>query len=107
MTLSIIFFAILSAAIGFWCAQLVAGEECGAKAKIKIVKNRVKIKDHVVHVHHWLYGSFLLMGVHHFFITHPWHHQEVFYGFLVGVVIQGLTGKNTRDFYRVVYKEEV
>ncbi len=101
MTLSIIVFWVLSAIVGFLCAKYIAGEECGAEAKI--VKNRVKIKDRVVHVHHWLYGSFLLMGIHHFFITHPWNHQEVFYGFLVGIVVQGLTYP---DFYRVIYKEE-
>ena len=101
MTPMIIFFGILSAAAGFLCAKYVAGEECGDEAKI--VKNKVKIKDHIVHVHHWLYGSFLLIGVHHFFITHPSRYEEIYYGFLIGIVIHGLTYP---DFYRIVYKEE-
>ena len=63
---------------------------------------RIKVKDYIIHVHHWLYGGFLIVGLHHFFQSHPWPHQIVIYGFLVGIVIQGLT---YRDFYRIVYKE--
>jgi hypothetical protein len=101
MTPSIIFFGVLSAAVGFLCAKYIAGEEVGAEAKI--VKNRVRIKNHVVHVHHWLYGSFFLIGLHSFFATHPSSYEEIIYGFMIGVVIQGLTYP---DFYRIVYKEE-
>ena len=86
---------------GYLSAKFFAGEETGAPGKFGNL--RVKVKDRVVHVHHWLYASFLVMGFHHYFTVHPWAHEAVCYGFFIGVIIQGLT---YRDFYRVVYKEK-
>ena len=84
---------------GYVSAKFFAGEEVGAKGRFGNL--RVKVKDRVVHVHHWLYASFLIVGLHHYFIAHPWPHEVMCYGFLLGIVIQGLTYP---DFYRVVYK---
>jgi hypothetical protein len=88
-----------SAIAGYLSAKFFAGAETGAKGKFGNL--RVKVKDRVVHVHHWLYASFLMMGFHHYFTIHPWPHEAICYGFLIGVIVQGLT---YRDFYRVVYK---
>jgi hypothetical protein len=89
-----------SAIAGFLLARFFAGEEAGEKGKLGVL--RIHVKDYVIHLHHWLYGGVLIIGFHHFFAAHPWPHEAIFYGFLVGVVIQGLTYS---DFYRIIYKK--
>jgi len=101
MLTAISFAGVASAVAGFLLAKFFAGAATGAKGKFGNL--RVKVKDRVVHVHHWLYASFLMMGFHHYFTVHPWPHEAICYGFLIGVIVQGLT---YRDFYRVVYKEQ-
>lgn len=91
---------LASAMGGFFLARFFAGEETGAKGKLGNL--RVKVRDRVVHIHHWLCGSFLLMGLHHYFISHTSPYEAVCYGLLIGIVAQGLT---YRDFYRFVYKD--
>jgi hypothetical protein len=100
MTTTILFACLISALAGFLLARFFSGEEPGIKGKFGTL--RIKVRDYVIHVHHWLYGGFLIMGFHHFFQSHPWPYQMVFYGFLAGIVIQGLTYP---DFYRIIYKE--
>ena len=100
MTATVFFGGLVSVFVGFFLARFFSGEESGMKGKCGAL--RIKVKDYIIHVHHWLYGGFLIMGFHHFFQTHPWPDQIILYGFLAGVVIQGLT---YRDFYRIVYKE--
>ena len=100
ITLSAIAIGAMSALAGFSLARFFAGEEAGHEGKFGTL--RIKVKDYVIHLHHWLYGGVLIFGVHRFFVTHPWPHEAVFYGFLIGVVMQGLTYP---DFYRVIYKK--
>lgn len=50
---------------------------------------RLKYKNYVVHVHHWILASAILWFV--FYITEGWNEWTIFKGLLIGAVLQGLT----------------
>lgn len=85
---------VLSAVLGYFIADYIGGEAEGEPAKIKSI--RIKVKDYVLHVHHWLYASVALVV-----IPADMAHKTLIEAFLAGVIVQGLT---YRDFYKVVYK---
>jgi len=85
---------VLSAIVGYLIAEYIGGAEEGGPAKIKSI--RIKVKDYVLHVHHWLYASVALVVM-----PSDIGHKTVIEAFLVGVIVQGLTYK---DFYKVVYR---
>lgn len=85
---------VLSAVAGYLIAEYIAGQDEGVQGKVKSI--RIRVKEYVLHVHHWLYASFALAV-----LPSNIEHKTVIESFLVGVIIQGLTYK---DFYKVVYK---
>ena len=77
---------LLSLLIGFIASKLLAGKSAGERGKIRSVV--IPLRRWAVHLHHWLYSSFLISlsfttGTH--FIT-----PEVTYGLLGGLVFQGI-----------------
>ncbi|MDE2019542.1 MAG: hypothetical protein KGJ13_04300 [Patescibacteria group bacterium] len=87
---------ILTAIIGFTFAELLSGKFEGHRGKWKSI--RIKVKDYTVHVHHWLYASFVLAAM-----PSNVDHRSFIEALLVGIIVQGLTYS---DFYKVVYKED-
>ena len=85
---------ILSAIAGFFIARYVAGDCSGIQGRIRSI--RIRVKEYILHVHHWLSASLALVV-----LPSGVEHKTVIESFLVGVIIQGLT---YRDFYKIVYK---
>ena len=85
--------------LGFLVASFSSGRQTGVCGRLKSV--RLRIKNYVIHVHHWLYGVFALAGVSQYSETHSISHEHVVYAFLIGLIIQGLT---YRDFYKLIYR---
>ncbi len=85
--------------LGFLAASWVAGREPGETGKIR--PRRLKFRDYVVHLHHWLWATILLVISYRFFQGHPWSYETACYGFLIGLILQGLTYS---DFHRFVYR---
>ncbi len=91
-----------SSIAGFFVSRSLAGKKPGQKGRIRSL--RIKVRNHFIHIHHWIYGGAVLAVAPMFFEKHPWPYQSVFIGFLIGIVIQGLT---YRDFYKIFYKAVV
>jgi len=71
---------LLSLLMGFLASKLVAGDSVGERGKLRSII--IPLKRWGVHLHHWLYSSFLIIlssitGVH--FLT-----PEITYGLLGG-----------------------
>jgi len=82
--------------IGFLAASFFAGEEEGERGRVGSL--RIHVKDYVLHVHHWFYAAAIMVALPS---NEP--HKEVMYGFLAGILVQGLT---YRDFYKLVYRDD-
>ncbi|MFA6427036.1 MAG: hypothetical protein WCW16_01120 [Candidatus Magasanikbacteria bacterium] len=87
---------VISTGLGFLITKLLSAKKEGQPGRIKSV--RIRIGPHILHIHHWLYGGLLLLLL--WFIG---FYNNIVYGFLAGVVVQGLTYK---DFYLIYYNEE-
>lgn len=87
---------ILTAAAGYLITDYLAGDYEGHPGKLKSV--RIRVKQYILHVHHWLSASFAL-----YVLPSDAAHKTLIEAFLVGIIIQGLTYK---DFYKVIYKAE-
>jgi hypothetical protein len=85
---------LLGAVAGYLAAEYFSGKDEGERGKVKSI--RIKVKEYVLHVHHWLCASVALV-----ILPADLGHKTVIEAFLVGIIIQGLT---YRDFYKVVYK---
>jgi hypothetical protein len=85
---------LLGALAGYLVAEYVAGKDEGEAGKVKSI--RIRVKEYVLHVHHWLYASVALVV-----LPSDLGHKTLIEAFLVGIIIQGLTYS---DFYKVVYK---
>ena len=86
--------AFLSCIGGYFIAAYCAGKEMGQRGKVPSLK--FKVNNYTVHLHHWLYASFIVVA---FPATMSIHITLLF--FFVGVIAQGLT---YRDFYKIVYR---
>jgi hypothetical protein len=85
---------LVGAIAGYLVAEYLAGKDEGDCGKVKSL--RIKVKEYVLHVHHWLCASVALVV-----LPPDVGNKTVIEAFLVGIIIQGLT---YRDFYKVVYK---
>ncbi len=77
---------LLSWLIGFLASKYLAGKSVGERGKVRSVV--IPLRRWGVHLHHWLYSSFLISlsfttGMH--FLT-----PEITYGLLGGLVFQGI-----------------
>jgi hypothetical protein len=88
---------LLGAVAGYLVAEYIAGKDEGAPGKVKSI--RIRVKEYVLHVHHWLYASVALVVLPSSHIGY----KSVAEAFLVGIIIQGFTYS---DFYKVVYKPQ-
>ena len=82
---------LISGIFGFITASFIAGKK-GRKGIIAPIIFR--IKDYKIHLHHWLISTIILIIL--MFLN---FYNDVIYGFLTGLIIQGLTYK---DFYRII-----
>lgn len=85
---------------GYFVAHFVAGKETNERGRFpSLVFN---VKDWRIHLHHWLVflGIFITALVAHFFIIAPF----LFYGFLGGVIAQGILHYD--DWPRIVSKQK-
>ncbi|MDP4007536.1 MAG: hypothetical protein Q8P55_03040 [bacterium] len=90
-------FALLA---GYFAAHYLAGEKTSERGRIpSLVFN---VGDWRFHLHHWFLflGIFVAAVIANFFIIAPF----VFYGFLGGVIVQGLSHYD--DWTRIVSKQK-
>jgi len=88
---------IIFICFGFFVAKFFSGKREEKEGHLKSLKFR--IGSHILHIHHWLYGSIILLGL--------WlagFYNDIVFGFFIGLVLQGLTYK---DFYKIFYEETV
>ena len=81
---------------GYGIARYVAGKNAGDHSRIPSVK--IPVKDHVVHIHHWVYYGAAIIAFRGTLENHLY-----VLAFLIGVTIQGLMYE---DFHRIVYRKE-
>jgi hypothetical protein len=91
-------FLILTTSIifGFLIAKSFAGKKEGDQGIIKSIK--FKTKNKTIHLHHWLISSIILL-----FLLLIKYYNDLIFGFLIGLIIQGLTYK---DFYKIIYRSK-
>jgi uncharacterized membrane-anchored protein len=85
---------LLGGVAGYLVAEYFSGKDEGECGKVKSI--RIKVKEYVLHVHHWLCASVALVV-----LPANLGHRTIIEAFLIGMIIQGLT---YADFYKVVYK---
>jgi len=91
-----IYVLIFGTVIGFLTARFISAKKEGRQGRLKFIK--FKIGENVLHIHHWLYGSVVLLVM--------WQvgfYNDFIYGFFVGMVMQGLMYK---DFYYIFFNEK-
>ena len=79
--------------IGFYIAKLFAGNKEGEEKEIHSIQ--FNIGKYHIHLHHWISATIILIIL----LIIGFYHDLV-YGFLFGLIIQGLTYK---DFYEIVF----
>ncbi len=90
-----IFLFIISAALGYFLAHFLSGGKAGQEGILKSVI--FTAGAYKVHLHHWFISVIILAIL---FIVQ--YYNNFIYGFLTGIIIQGLTYK---DFYKIIYKK--
>ena len=89
-------FLIFSTGIvfGYLVAVFFSGEREERQGRFRSLI--FKTKNYVVHLHHWLIAGIglVILLVFNFY-------NNLIYGLLIGIFIQGLTYK---DFYRLIYR---
>ena len=90
-------FALLA---GYFASQWVAGQKTSEQGRLPSLV--FTVGDWRVHLHHWLVflGIFIAAAIASFFIVSPF----VFYGFLGGVIVQGLAHYD--DWPHIVSKQK-
>jgi len=91
-----VFVIIIFAFIGFFTARFFSGKKPGEDGRIKSFK--IRIGKFVIHSHHWLIAVIILI-----LLLSINFYNDIIYGYLFGLVVQGLIYK---DFYKVVYKDK-
>lgn len=84
-----------TAILGYALARFVGGKKAGERGKLPSLTFRKK--NHIIHLHHW-FISFVVIVM----LFAVGLYSNTVYGFLTGLVAQGLT---YGDFYKVVYKK--
>ena len=87
---------------GYFAAHFFAGEKTSGPNRGNIPSLAFTIRDWRVHLHHWLIflGIFIGAAIASFFIVSPF----AFYGFLGGVIAQGLL--HYEDWPHVIKRQE-
>ena len=100
MSIMLISFSLgASLIIGYVAARLVSGAK--AKERGRFPSIAFSLRGYKIHLHHWLiFTSVLVAALIFQFSVFP---HEIFYGFLGGVVIQGVTFYE--DWRQVIKKE--
>ena len=90
-----IYILILGIIIGFLVAKICCGKKAGDPGLFRL---RFNLKKYIVHLHHWLLASIglIILILLNFY-------NNIIYGILIGLIIQGLTYK---DFYKIIYSEQ-
>lgn len=90
----------LSVMAGYFAARFFAGAKTGDRGRLPSLV--FDIKEYRVHLHHWFVFLIILVAtaVANFFLAEP----AVFYGFLGGVVAQGVL--HYEDWPRIVTKQK-
>lgn len=83
----------LGMVIGFFAAKLLSGKKEGKQGRLKSLK--FNIKEYTIHFHHWFIATLILI-----ILILLNFYNDIIYGILIGLIIQGLTYK---DFYKVIY----
>ena len=86
--------------IGYIAARLVAGTKTKERGRFPSIE--FSLRGYKIHVHHWLSFASVLAAA--FIFQFSVFAQEIFYGFLGGVVIQGIT--YYEDWRQVVKREK-
>jgi len=86
---------IISAIVGFATAKIFSGKKEGKQGRIKPLQ--FQTKKYTTHIHHWLLGT-IILGILLIFN----YYNEIIFGFILGIILQGLTYK---DFYKIIYKK--
>ena len=84
--------------IGFLLAKLLDGKREREREQGIVKSLKFKLNNYIIHIHHWLCALIILLIL--FFIN---YFNEAVYGFLIGLIIQGLT---YRDFYQIIYRKD-
>jgi len=72
---------------GYFSAKFLAGKKEGEQPKI-FKSLIIKIKNWQIHLHHWLYSTLIIiLGI---ILKLPIINNELFLGFLLGVIYQGI-----------------
>lgn len=88
------FLIVLGVVIGFLCGMFFAGKSVGQKGRLQSLT--FKIKQYTIHMHHWIIATVML-----FVLVFTHFYNDVIVGFLLGLIVQGLTYS---DFYRIATK---
>lgn len=92
-------FALLA---GYFAAHFVASEKTSGPNRGNIPSLIFTVGNWRVHLHHWLVflSIFIVAAIASFFVVSPF----LFYGFLGGIIMQGLLHYN--DWPRIVSKQK-
>ena len=85
---------------GFAIAKYGGGNKEGVRGRVRSIL--IPLGSHRLHLHHWLIcATLILIGVtKSFYLFFP---PEIFYGFLAGLVFQGLFSYG--DWYRIIHRK--
>ena len=89
-----------SLVIGYIAARFIAGSKTKEQGRFPSIA--FTLRGYKIHVHHWLFFSSILVAS--FIFQFSVFAHEIFYGFLGGVVIQGVTFYE--DWRQVIKKEK-
>jgi hypothetical protein len=81
--------------IGFVITRLYSGKKVGKEGIAKSLF--FNLGEYRIHIHHWMVGLLFILVLALFGV-----YNDLAYGFLVGMTIQGLMYK---DYYKVVSKK--
>ncbi len=87
----------IGASFGYFVSWFFSGKETGKQGRFKSLI--IKTENYEIWLHHWFLSAIALTLL----IFLDWYNGLI-YGFLIGLIVQGLTYKN---FYRIVYKRKL
>lgn len=90
-----IIYIFISAILGFLIAKILCGKYEGDKPERSL---RFSVGKYYLHIHHWIYGLVILLVLFIFKFYNPF-----IFGFLVGIMVQGLFYK---DRLLILYKKQ-
>lgn len=89
--------AFFGAVLGYFLAKFVAGRDTGSPGKIKSLS--FNIGSYRVHLHHWLFGSMVLIpAVYYNFL--PFY--QLSFGLLGGIIFQGIYSYS--DWHKILMR---